>query len=64
MVVATISITQSLVPAAAPANPFFGGTNFSGAGWTAGGGVELMLSPSMTVKAEYLHYDLGSKNFS
>ena len=28
-------------------------------GWTAGGGVEWMLAPNWSVKAEYLYYDLG-----
>ncbi|MEA2880356.1 MAG: outer rane immunogenic protein [Hyphomicrobiales bacterium] len=29
-------------------------------GWTIGGGIEAMLSPNWTVKAEYLYVDLGS----
>lgn len=29
-------------------------------GWTAGAGVEWMLGPKLSVKAEYLRYDLGS----
>jgi len=29
-------------------------------GWTAGGGVEWKLSPQWSVKAEYLHVDLGT----
>lgn len=33
------------------------------AGWTAGGGVELGLSPNWSAKAEYLHYDLGTTSF-
>jgi outer membrane immunogenic protein len=28
-------------------------------GWTAGGGVELMLNSAWSMKLEYLHYDLG-----
>jgi outer membrane immunogenic protein len=32
-------------------------------GWTAGGGVEWMIAPMWSVKAEYLHYDLGSVRF-
>ena len=31
-------------------------------GWTVGGGVEYMLNPNWTVKAEYLHFDLGNVN--
>ena len=29
-------------------------------GWTAGGGVEAVLAPRWTVKAEYLYVDLGN----
>ena len=29
-------------------------------GWTAGGGVEWAISPEWTVKADYLHYNLGA----
>lgn len=32
------------------------------AGWTVGG--EVALSPQWTVKAEYLHVDLGSTNYT
>jgi len=33
------------------------------AGWTAGAGAEWMIAPKWSVKAEYLHYDLGSVSF-
>jgi outer membrane immunogenic protein len=33
-------------------------------GWTAGGGVEMVLSGPWTAKAEYLYYDLGSTTVS
>ena len=33
-------------------------------GWTAGGGVEWMVAPHVTIKAEYLYYDLGNFNYS
>ena len=29
-------------------------------GWTAGGGVEVGLTPNWTTKLEYLHMDFGS----
>jgi opacity protein-like surface antigen len=29
-------------------------------GWNAGGGVEWMFMPNWSLKAEYLHYDLGN----
>jgi outer membrane immunogenic protein len=32
-------------------------------GWTAGGGLEVAVNQSWSVKAEYLHADLGSKFF-
>lgn len=33
------------------------------AGWTAGAGLEVGLTPSWTAKAEYLHLDLGTATF-
>jgi outer membrane immunogenic protein len=33
-------------------------------GWTAGAGAEWLFAPNWTVKAEYLHYDLGSVTYS
>jgi opacity protein-like surface antigen len=55
------SMTQVFQPNAG----LFGGYGWSSAasarlGWTAGGGVEWMFSPRWSLKAEYLHYDLGS----
>jgi outer membrane immunogenic protein len=32
-------------------------------GWTAGGGVEVGITPNWTVKAEYLHMDFGSYTY-
>lgn len=31
-------------------------------GWTVGGGLEWMMTPNWSVKAEYLYYDLGKPN--
>jgi outer membrane immunogenic protein len=28
-------------------------------GWTLGGGIEAMICPNWSIKAEYLHVDLG-----
>ncbi len=45
----------------------FGGVgNFSSTqtGWTAGGGLEWMVMPNWSVKAEALYYDLGSAQFA
>ncbi len=47
--------------------PTFGGVgNFSdtATGWTAGGGLEWMIAPNWSVKAEALYYDLGSVEFA
>ncbi|MGA2842965.1 MAG: outer membrane beta-barrel protein [Steroidobacteraceae bacterium] len=33
-------------------------------GWTLGGGLEWMFMPNMSIKAEYLYYDLGSERFA
>jgi outer membrane immunogenic protein len=33
-------------------------------GWTAGGGLEWMLSGNWTAKLEYLYYDLGSASYA
>jgi len=37
----------------------FSGANDTNAGWTVGGGVEAALGGNWSVKAEYLHVDLG-----
>ncbi|HLK81211.1 MAG TPA: outer membrane beta-barrel protein [Xanthobacteraceae bacterium] len=52
--------------------PNTGATNIAGAGslsstrvgWTVGAGAEYMFLPNWTVKAEWLHYDLGSASYS
>jgi outer membrane immunogenic protein len=44
----------------------FGSGNFSTAraGYTIGGGAEMLLNPKWSIKAEYLYYDLGSAKYS
>ena len=47
--------------------PFFsanGGGSDTQTGWTVGGGAELALDKSWSIKGEYLFYDLGSQNVS
>jgi outer membrane immunogenic protein len=39
------------------------GTERNATGWTAGGGVELMVDGGWSIKAEYLYYDLGSDTY-
>jgi outer membrane immunogenic protein len=36
----------------------------SSVGWTAGGGMEVGLTPRWSVKAEYLYVDLGAQNYT
>jgi outer membrane immunogenic protein len=45
--------------AAAPTASFSGGKNFSSTGWVAGGGAEWGLNGPWSIKAEYLHVNLG-----
>jgi opacity protein-like surface antigen len=33
-------------------------------GWTIGGGVEYLIAPQWTIKAEYMYYDFGNNTFS
>jgi outer membrane immunogenic protein len=56
----TINAAESL--GNSPYPPVAGASGFSGtrAGWTAGAGIEWMFAPRWIVRAEYLHYDLGS----
>lgn len=39
----------------------YAGTRY---GWTIGAGLEWMFAPNASLKAEYLHYDLGSVNYA
>jgi outer membrane immunogenic protein len=58
----TFSISIPTAPA--PLGPYFspkwhkGGTEW---GWTAGGGIEYAVTNNITVKAEYLYFDLGDE---
>jgi outer membrane immunogenic protein len=56
------SVSQTLVGFGGIAPNYASSASVSGtrAGWTAGGGIEWMIFPRWSVKAEYLHYDLGS----
>jgi outer membrane immunogenic protein len=66
---ASSSTSISLAPVAGLGGGFASSATsgaFSGTrvGWTAGAGAEYMFLPNWTVKAEYLHYDLGSVTYS
>jgi hypothetical protein len=53
------ALSYSPTSATTPAASFRGGTNFSTAGWVAGGGFELGLNGAWSLTAEYLHASLG-----
>jgi outer membrane immunogenic protein len=50
----------SVEPAAQPAPASDGSASGDRAGWSAGAGLEWMVVPGWSLKAEYLHYDLGT----
>ena len=60
------NVSQSLVGFGGIAPNYASSASVSGAraGWTAGGGLEWMIFPRWSVKAEYLHYDLGSVTYN
>jgi len=45
-------------------NFFSGSTSGTEIGWTAGAGAEFAISPRMTLRGEYLYYDLGDTKFA
>ncbi len=53
-------VVNNIAPAASV--PFTAGGNSTRAGWTLGAGIEYAVTNNWTVKGEYLHVDLGSKN--
>ncbi len=66
---ASTFVRQNWAPFA-PLGPFLqsagatGGYSGFRVGWTIGAGLEWMFAPNLSVKAEYLHYDLGSVNYA
>jgi outer membrane immunogenic protein len=53
----TLSYTP--IGAAKAAASFSGGRNVAAAGWVAGGGIEIGLNGAWSIKADYLHMNLG-----
>jgi outer membrane immunogenic protein len=43
---------------------FFGSSSQTRVGWTLGAGVEYAITNNITIKGEYLYYNLGSSNFT
>jgi outer membrane immunogenic protein len=58
-----VDIVVTAPPTGEGTSPAFGSFTNTRGGWTAGGGLEWMVSPNWSVKAEYLYYDLGKVTF-
>jgi outer membrane immunogenic protein len=58
-----VDIASTLPPSGGGLSPAFGSFTNTRPGWAAGGGLEWMVSPNWSVKAEYLYYDLGRVTF-
>jgi opacity protein-like surface antigen len=58
-----VDVVSTLPPSGGGLSPAFGSFTNTRPGWTAGGGLEWMVSPNWSVKAEYLYYDLGKVTF-
>jgi outer membrane immunogenic protein len=56
--------TGPTCPGAISFTPSSGSRSSTLTGWTAGGGGEWAFAPNLSVKAEYLHYDLGTMHYS
>jgi outer membrane immunogenic protein len=54
------TLTYTPVGAVRPTASFSGGKNFTSFGWAAGGGFEFVLHGAWSIRAEYLHVDLGN----
>lgn len=39
-------------------------TDLSKSGWVLGGGIEAMIAPNVSLRGEFLHYDLGSGTYA
>jgi outer membrane immunogenic protein len=58
-----VDIASTFPPSGFGTSPAFASFTNTRPGWTAGGGLEWMVSPNWSVKAEYLYYDLGRVAF-
>jgi outer membrane immunogenic protein len=59
----TLTGTNFVAPCSTgPINCYSGSTSGVSAGWAAGAGLEFAFAPGWSVKAEYLHLDLGDRS--
>lgn len=74
LAVGGVGASTSIIPSTGPApelpsscanNAYCsaGSTTTTRSGWTIGGGTEHMFTPHLTVKIEYLYYNLGTMNY-
>ena len=59
-----VRTTTSVVPNAVPGGLWSGSTNNTRGGYAVGGGAEYALTNNVTLKGEYLYYDLGKQSTS
>jgi outer membrane immunogenic protein len=59
-----VETAGSVVGVAAPGLAWAGTNSATRTGWAAGGGVEYAFTDNISLKAEYLYYDLGSSTFT
>jgi outer membrane immunogenic protein len=59
-----VEASGSVTGVAAPALAWTGSNKATKTGWAAGGGVEYAFTDNISLKAEYLYYDLGRSTFT
>jgi outer membrane immunogenic protein len=59
-----VEAAGSVVGVAAPGLVWAGQSSGTRTGWAAGAGVEYAFTDNLSLKAEYLHYDLGTTRFT
>jgi outer membrane immunogenic protein len=60
-----VDSSVALTDPSAPRNPIFAGTDSATrAGWTVGAGYEYAFNDRLSVKLEYLHFDLGTVRYN
>ena len=61
LAVGGVSTSANVVMNSAPANNWNGADSDTRSGYTLGGGLEYAITPHLTLKGEYLYYNIGSR---